>query len=178
MIRILFIGFCVLFITNNEVTIPWSESYKLTWSDFKGPVKNNTDAVATTASGITFSYSVKRNSKQVVSFKTKISAHFYPEKSWYKPEHVDRHILFHEQYHFNLTELHARKFRQQVAQLNVSQNISSILDEIHKQINIELSNMQQQYDNETNYSRNFEEQARWQDYIDSELKRLSKYKSQ
>ena len=178
MIRLLFISICLLLFTRNEVTIPWQESYKLTWNDFKGPVKQNTDAVATTASGITFSYSVKRASKRVVGFKTKIFAHFYPEKSWYKPEHVDDHILFHEQYHFNLTELHARKFRQRVAQLQVSQNISKKLDALHQQINTELSNMQQQYDNETNYSRDFEAQARWQDHIDAELAKLSKYKSQ
>jgi len=174
---LLFICFCILTLHNDEVTITWNESYKLSWADFQGPAKSGTDAVATTASGITFSYSIKRTSKRIVGYKTKIFAHFYPEKSWYKPEHADNHILAHEQFHFNITELHARKFRQRVSKLQVSSSINTQLDQIHQEINLELSRLQEKYDSETNFSRNFEQQALWQQYIQEELAKLAKYKS-
>ena len=162
----------------DEVVIPWSESYMLVWSDFQGPPKVDSDAVATTASGITFSYSIKKTSVRVMSFQAQIYAHFYPEKSWYKPNHADNHILSHEQYHFNITELFARKFRQRVAQVEVSQSLSIKLDQIHQDINMELSEFQELYDAETNYSRNFEQQVIWQKRIDEALENSSKFKSQ
>ncbi|MDO6597637.1 DUF922 domain-containing protein [Oceanihabitans sp. 2_MG-2023] len=176
-LRCFFIIFCILTLHKEESTIAWSESYTLSWDDFKGPIKKDTDAVATTASGITFSYSIKKTSVEVVGFKTKIQAHFYPKKSWYKPEQADNHILAHEQFHFNITELHTRKFRQRVAQLQVSSNISKQLDKIHQEINQELSSLQKQYDAETDFSRNYEMQSHWQNHIETELAKLDNYKS-
>ena len=178
MIRYILIGICVLMFHNDETAIAWSESYSLTWSDFQGFPSVNSDAVAITASGITFSYSIKKTSVRVVSFDTQVDAHFYPEKSWYKPNHADNHILAHEQYHFNITELFARKFRQRIAQVKISQSLSENLDRIHQEINKELSEFQELYDAETNYSRNFEEQTKWQDRIDNALDNSTKFKLQ
>ena len=124
-LRYLVIALCLIILHKDEPTITWSESYKLSWQDFKGPILSNTDAVATTASGITFSYSIKRSSDRIMGFQSNIHAHFYPEKSWYKPNDADAHILAHEQFHFNITELFARKFRDRVSHLKVSQNLES-----------------------------------------------------
>jgi len=178
MIRYLLICICVIMFHKDEATIEWSESYKLVWSDFHGSPIHDSDAVATTASGITFSYSIKKTSKRVVSFQTQIFAHFYPEKSWFKPSLADKYILAHEQYHFNITEVFARKFRQRVAQVEVTQSLGTDLDQIHEEINKELSDFQELYDKETNYSRNFEEQVIWQNRIDDALENNSKFKLQ
>ena len=177
MIRNLLLCVCLLMLHKDEVTIPWSESYMLAWSDFQGPPKEESDAVATTASGITFNYALKKSSKRIVSFQTQIHAHFYPEKSWFKPNLADNHILSHEQYHFNITELFARKFRQRVAQVELSQSISTALDQIHQDINLELSEFQEKYDLETNYSRDFEQQAIWQKKIEEGLENHSRFKT-
>jgi len=177
MIRYLLVCIFVFMFHKDEVTIPWSDSYKLVWSDFQGPPEQESDVVATTTSGITFNYTVKKTSKGIVSFKTQVYAHFYPEKSWFKPSLADNHILSHEQYHFNITELFARKFRQRVAQLELSQSISTALDQIHQDINLELSEFQTLYDTETNYSRNFEQQDIWQKRIDEALKNYSRFKT-
>lgn len=155
----------------------WNESYKLSWSDFKGEPNHNISAAAITASGISFGFSVKRTDKQVISFKSNVETHFYPEQSWYKPGLADEHVLGHEQLHFDITELFARKFRQRISQLRVSNAIRGELKTLNETINKELATMQDTYDNETDYSRNFEQQAKWKVYIASELKKLSKYKS-
>jgi hypothetical protein len=177
-LRFLLISFCILTLHKEASTITWSASNQLSWNDFKGRVKADTDAVATTASGITFSYSIKRtNKKEVVGFKTKIFAHFYPEKSWYKAEQADNHILAHEQFHFNITELHARKFRQRVAQLEASPDLNKQLDKIHQEINKELSSLQKLYDAETDFSRNYEMQSHWQNHIEVELAKLDNFSS-
>lgn len=104
-------------------------------------------------------------------------AHFYPGQSWYKPKLADNHVLSHEQFHFNITELYARKFRQRISLLETSNNIKKELNQLYKIIKMELGEMQNKYDNESNYSRDVENQAKWEVFVTSELEKLSKYKS-
>jgi len=101
---------------------------------------------------------------------------FFPEQSWYKPNIADAHVLGHEQLHFDITELHVRKFRKRISLLKVSNTIKGELRELNKTINKELAAMQDNYDAETNYSRNIENQSKWKTYISDELEKLSKYK--
>ncbi|WP_346881536.1 DUF922 domain-containing protein [uncultured Algibacter sp.] len=178
MIRTLLIICCFFTLQQDESVISWHASYKLVWDDFKGKPNNNIEPVATTASGITFGFSVtKTEDDQVVSFTSEVFAHFYPEHSWYKPELANNHILGHEQLHFDITELHVRKFRQRIKQLEVSNTLEKDLNKIHLTINKELAQMQDNYDDETDYSRNFESQAKWQTNITDALDKLSVYKS-
>ncbi len=166
------------FLFDGDATeLSWSEAYKLTWEDFQGTPDQNSEAVAVTASGITFSYSIKKTKTKVLSFKTKIKAHFYPEYSWCKKGEVDDHILSHEQLHFDITELHSRLFKEKVEALRPSHNVAEMLQGHHKTINENLENMQNKYDSESNYSIDKEGQAKWQSFVEKELKRLSKYKS-
>ena len=102
------ICFCLLLSSSvqyEERTIAWNASRKLSWADFKAQPDPNSDAVALTASGITFSYSLKTSERNVVDFSTTVKAHFYPEKSWYLTNKASAYILRHEQLHFDITEL-------------------------------------------------------------------------
>ena len=155
----------------------WNASYKLSWSDFKGKPDQSVSAVAITASGISFGFSTKETDSKIISFSTEVFCHFYPEQSWYKPNIADAHVLGHEQLHFDITELHVRKFRKRISLLKVSNTIKGELRELNKTINKELAAMQDNYDAETNYSRNIENQSKWKTYISDELEKLSKYKS-
>ncbi len=155
----------------------WDEHNKLSWNDFKAKPNYSVNAVATTASGITFGFSIKETDNRVISFETEIHAHFYPEKSWYKPELSNAHILAHEQLHFDITELYARKFRKRAGLLKTSNDIGKRLRSLHKIINRELAALQDRYDNDTDFSRNFEAQAKWQSFIQKELSKLQYFKS-
>lgn len=177
MIRILLVICCFIGAQNDEPVLSWNESYKLSWSDFKAKPNKRVSAAAVTASGITFGFSIKQADDRVVSFQTEVNAHFYPEKSWVKSELADNHVLGHEQLHFNITELYARKFRQQISKLKTSQSIKTELRQLHKSINKDLEEMQNTYDAETNYSRSTDIQAKWELFITQELQKLSKYKS-
>ena len=179
MVRILLLFLCFVCVQDDEPVLSWNESYQLSWSDFKAKPNNNVSAVAITASGITFGFSIRQTDKnEVVSFTSEVQAHFYPEQSWYKMERADNHILGHEQLHFNITELYARKFRYRISQLKVSNSVKGQLKKTHIDINAELSQMQNKYDNETDYSINFESQATWKTFMDAELNKFSKYKSE
>lgn len=177
MIKFIFAICCLLFVQNDEPALSWNESYKLSWSDFKAKPNKRVSASAVTASGITFGFSIKQTDDRVISFQTEVNAHFYPEKSWVKSELADNHVLGHEQLHFNITELHARKFRQQISELKTSQSIKNELRQLHKNINKDLETMQNTYDAETNYSIYAEVQSKWELFIAQEFQKLSKYKS-
>ncbi|WP_299103367.1 DUF922 domain-containing protein [uncultured Winogradskyella sp.] len=169
----------VLFVSSetNEDTMTWDENNKLTWADFKASPDSDSDAVALTASGITFGFGVKTSGKRIVEFSTTVESHFYPNKSWYKKAQSDAHILGHEQLHFDLTELYSRKLRQEISKLQVNQNVKKQLNRLHEDINLKLSAAQAKYDRETQHSINAVKQREWANYVEKELKNLKDYKS-
>lgn len=173
---VLLFGCTFVFSQNKETTIQWTDSLKLSWNDFKDQPDPNTDVVAITASGITFKYSIKKRDEVITGFTTQVETIFYPEKSWYKPERANGHILSHEQFHFDITELHSRKFRQQIAALEISGNVTNDLDSLYNVIKDDLKTMQNLYDSETDYSRIIEAQIKWQEQIQLELSKLSNFK--
>lgn len=160
----------------NDEAIAWRDDFKLSWTQFKGTPKLKMSAVAVTASGITFGFSVKETDNVVTSFSTNVYAHFYPNRSWYKKEQSDKRILAHEQLHFDITELYARKFKSEIAQLKVSNDIRAQLKSLHESINKELAATQNRYDKETNNSLNLEFQDLWNVYVPKELAKLNAYK--
>ncbi len=164
------------FLPIEEESILWNENHRLEWSDFKANPNFNSDAVAITASGLTFSFSARTISSKLVDFTATVEAHFYPDQSWYKKGHVNNIVLAHEQLHFNITELHARKLRKQIDVTNFSLNIKKEISKLHANINKELKAFQNKYDSESDFSRSIETQQEWQVFVKQELRKLSKYK--
>ncbi|WP_179346081.1 DUF922 domain-containing protein [Winogradskyella ursingii] len=162
---------------SNEEPMLWTESKKLDWSDFKSAPNPNSDAVALTASGITFGFSIKTtNRNRVVDFTATVESHFYPNKSWYVESMADDYILAHEQLHFDITELYARMFREKLSKLKPNQNIKGQLKRLHNSINEALDKTQKRYDFESNHSMNPEMQKKWELFIELELKKLDNFK--
>jgi len=151
-------------------TIPWKLNERLSWTDFKGDIPSSSRAAATTASGITYRYSTNGN-PQNFEVEFKVDAYFYPHKSWYNPALCDTLILGHEQLHFDISEIYARKLKQRLNESTFNRtNIRSKVREIYNAINQELDAFQNQYDRETNFSRNIEKQLLWNAKIDKALK--------
>ena len=162
-------------LVQDDPTISWSSTNKVTWDDFKAPTKQHEDVIAVTASGLSFHYSTKRYSTGRIEYNFDVTAHFYPEKSWYVKAHVTDITLAHERLHFDITELHARKFRKMVESTNFSNNIDAEMDAINIKLNEALSKMQHKYDLETNHSRNGDKQVVWQNFIKEELQKMKPY---
>ena len=160
----------------NEESILWNETRRLEWSDFKGNPNFNSDAAAITASGLTFDFTATTTSIRLIDFTATVEAHFYPGKSWYKKDRVNRIVLAHEQLHFDITELYARKLRKQIDEASFSVDIKQEISNLHSKINKELKAFQNKYDSESDYSRSIESQKKWQIFVKHELSKLSKYK--
>lgn len=138
----------------------WSASRPLSWDDFKGSPLKTAWAAATTASGISYEYTGhERENGYELDFT--IAAYFYPEKSWYQPRLCDEVVLSHEQLHFDISELYARKMRHIVTKTRFTQNAREEVKAIYRKILGELTAFQSKYDHETNYSRDTEKQLLW-----------------
>jgi len=173
----LLIVLCVFLFVQDEETISWSENEKLHWGNFEGKPQHNTDAVAITASGITYGFSSKTYSNSdKVEYTTNVSAEFYPNQSWYLKERVNDTILGHEQLHFDITELYSRKLRKRIKNAKFTKNVQQEISEIFDQVNKELRIMQNEYDEGSDYSRDYEGQVNWQERIAKELHQLEEYK--
>lgn len=142
----------------------WSKERKLTWADYQGSPLKTEWAAATTASGITYSLSsIIGNGES--SLEVIVSSLFYPDKSWHKPELCNDVILSHEQLHFDITELFAKRFRERLRTVRNDTNIKKKVRAIFVEINKDLHAFQNKYDRETNFSRDLEQQKVWNEKV-------------
>ena len=143
--------------------IPWSSDLKLSWTDFKGKPTNER-AAAITASGVTYRFSSEVLGDEVEIDFT-VVAHFYPNKSWYNAKLVNSTILEHEQRHFDITEIFARKMRKLMATTKFTKHVRKEVKAIYKEINAQMHEFQNEYDKDTNFSRNLNGQELWNEKI-------------
>ena len=176
MIKTIYLLWILLSFQPNEVSILWDENYLLKWSDFKGRADDSIDAAALTASGITLEISAKTTSTELINYNAVVQAHFYPFQSWYKQRFADSFVLAHEQLHFDITELYARKLRKQIDEAKFTIKIKQEISSLNKRINRELKKTQKQYDQDSHYSRDRQVQKQWQEFVERELNKLSEYK--
>lgn len=149
-------------------TIPWSADRKLQWSDFKGSYFKTEWAAATTATGISYAFSAsEQNGQQFLEIE--VQCVFFPERSWYRPELCDAVILSHEQLHFDIAELHARKFRKRLAEFRFTENVKEEVRDIYENILRELMAFQNKYDRETDFSKDLQQQLLWNRAIAEDL---------
>lgn len=159
---------------DNDKAIAWRENFKLTWAYFKANPDFTTKAAAVTASGISYRLSGERiNGKMQVNCD--VTAYFYPNKSWYKKELASDKMLLHEQLHFDITELHARKMRAELANAELNKNVKQEVEAIYNAVLKQLRTMQKKYDAETNFSRNTEQQLIWKKKVETMLHQTRNY---
>lgn len=152
-----------------EEGVPWNENMRITWSDFKGKVPPAAVPAATTASGISYTYSANLLHHEV-KLDFEVTAFFYPNESWYRPELCNDNTLAHERLHFDISELFARKMRGRLKRTSFSDDVKAEVRQIYNEILQELQDFQERYDWETNFSRNREKQLEWNQKIAEALK--------
>ena len=123
-----FVGFITLlsFSFVKDDFILWQENKKLKIQDFKAEnidtIKVNRKQFLGAISAIRIEYSsFQRNKNSVPDFS--IKTYFDPNESWMLLK--NDYVLQHEQIHFDLTELYARKMRKSVESLR-QKNITNI----------------------------------------------------
>lgn len=153
-----------------EELIHWSDAQRLTWKDYKGQVDRNSGAAASTATylGIDYNFSPR-------GLTYKITCSFSKNKSW--GLHKTDYILSHEQAHFDIAEIFARKLnKKMIAYKFDRKNYKSDLRKIYEEVLNEKDEMQNKYDEETNHSINKEKQDEWLKKIRGMLVDLETYK--
>ncbi|WP_037325181.1 DUF922 domain-containing protein [Salinimicrobium terrae] len=171
--------FLMAFVTQaqtEESRLAW-EANALTWEDFQSSPDPNSPFTANTSSGISYSWSLK-SSILGKEYQFEVLSFFNPERSWVKNSGSD-HLLAHEQLHFDITELHARKLRKALAEFdfNKSKNVKTELQKIYRELEGERAAMQKKFDLETRHSMEEAAQLEWQQFVTQELKKFENFSS-
>lgn len=88
-----------------------------------------------------------------------------PYKSWVAPGYADPYTLRHEQTHFNITELCARKLQAELNQLKLKATITVLIEAILTKWENQMEAMQRQYDLETKGGNDPVSQNSWNEKI-------------
>jgi hypothetical protein len=153
-------------------SIPWNKNYRLKWSDFKGKPDTLSKEDAACAASI-----------YVKGFRDKGLPNFLVYNSFMKNDAWTRDstsvmLLQHEQLHFDIAEVYARKIRKAVDSLRRKQikTINSYSVEITKLLSMfEMTG--KLYDEQTSHGIYGNQQSEWRQKILKELEALNDYKT-
>ena len=145
-----------------DQAFPWSAKRPLAWSDFRGsPPVEGSEAAKTSYT----LYSVWRCKGDVFAFR--VIAGFRPRQSWVKPIVLNdstqrRTILLHEQTHFDLAEVHARRMRRAFEDLAHPCARTDIeIQGLLRRLTEDEKSEQRRYDDETDHGLIADQQAGW-----------------
>lgn len=152
-----------------EELLAWSDSRKLTWADYKGNPDAESDAAASTTSYLAIDYNIRST-----SFSYKIESRFSKTRSW--GLHKTDYILRHEQGHFDIAEVFARKLHKKMSEYKFNRRTyQKDLKKIYDEVTQEKEEIQNSYDEETNHSINKKKQTEWLGRIEEMLEEYEEY---
>lgn len=155
--------------TENQIV--WSET-RLKWDDYQGNPDPNSPRDAVTTSGVVGTFRC-----DTTGFSFDVKAVFDKSQSWVKAGKQTDALLAHEQGHFDLSEVVARKARKELSELkdpckDNGDRAQKILDRIADEENKE----QEQYDKQTDHGTDPKKQQQWQQKIQQQLQKLNGFK--
>lgn len=163
---------CLLGFAKGQDKIFWNENRKLVWADFQSKTKPNaSQAAATTFCGI--SYLLDSSTKKFTDKQVAIASFFVPSKSWAHTDHRTEIVLMHEQSHFDIAELFARRFRKLISDKTL--DVKS-LQKYYNQVYEDYKDYQQDYETVTNHGRIRDKQYEYSRKIDQQIEELSAFK--
>ena len=141
---------------------PWSAGRRLAWSDFQGsPPSEGSE-------GAKISYTLYSGWKcKGAAFEFRMIAGFRPRQSWVKAVVLNdsmqrRTVLGHEQTHFDLAEVHARRMQRAFGDLaRPCARTDAELSALAQRLTQEEKAEQRRYDEETNHGLLADQQAAW-----------------
>jgi hypothetical protein len=156
--------------SDSKNVIVWNEYRPLTWDDFQG--KRAEDAAGDAGTVVQIKAKPYMVKDQV---KYDVAAVFVKNKSWSDAQ--TKELLAHEQLHFDIAELYARKIRQVIAELAEAgeEDVKNYNRAIQKLLH-ESNEVDIQYDLETLHGAMQNKQAEWSKNVKTELKALAQFK--
>lgn len=171
-VRIVITSLLLLAFKPDKNVLIWEEGKPLTWDDFNGKPEKRFAAAST-------HYDIfKKVTETEKSASVKIYAVFFRNASWKKKSWINDEVLAHEQKHFDIVELYARKLRKIIQETKFKnyQDLTAKIQVLYDKNDKEMDVYQDLYDEETDGSMNGEQQRAWQKKITAEIEALNKYK--
>lgn len=156
--------------------LAWSSRRPLAWSDFQGPATADGDENARTVYNLSFESRCRGE-----AFTFTVTALFFPAESWVKAQVLaDRvaavQVLQHEQTHFDLTEVYARRMRRYFSGLyNPCGQTDEAINAAVERFAREEGEAQQRYEAETNHGLIANRQLGWTSDVSEMLTSLSEF---
>lgn len=123
-----------------------------------------------------FAYVVTSIDSEIDDNSVTIQSLFYPSRSFvYKKNTNSTELLTHEKYHIKITELFARKAKQEISDLEVLDK--NKIEGIIKDVKAKERAFQKEYDYNTFHSYVLSEQKRYEKEVDSLLTSLNQYEN-
>ena len=153
-------------VDQNVSFIEWNASRRLDWNDFKASPPKNPRAAALTSTSIKIDFGYHNESLQF-----HIRCRFDKEASWGFVK--NDYVLSHEQGHFDISEIYARKLNAALKKYSPDPaSLRSDVNKIYQDMMKQYYDRQDQYDRETNFSIDHAQQEIWLKKIRNELEEL------
>ena len=154
------------FLNQNDTLIDWSANRKLTWVDFRAEPPNPPAAAALTSTTIKVDFGYFNE-----TLTYHIRCRFDKESSWGRVK--NDYVLSHEQGHFDIAEIFARKLFDALRKYRPEpKNIPRDVNKIYQEMMKKYYERQGEYDKETNFSMDKQKQEEWLQKINNELNAL------
>lgn len=164
---------CVIlfaFVGKEDNKIYWSKDYQLKWEDFLGTIQNGKHGGMTNA-GISAPFEYKGT-----NLETNIVCYFDKNKSWVKADEKTDAALKHEQGHFDIAEIYARKLRKEISSYKFKKKtLATDFNNLYRKFSNDMNTFQDLYDKETDHHKNTAKQTEWNEKIAKELQELEPY---
>jgi hypothetical protein len=154
-------------------TLIWSKDSLLTKEDFQAKRSAYGSKIPAYVSVFLYLYQ-KENEGQRMFY---VEAILLKSKSYMKEE--TPYTLKHEQLHFDICELYARKLRQKIDLKDFTKvrDVGGELQKLYDKTSAELWKEESKYDDDTQHGINAAKQQIWMDNIAKQLAELEKYSS-
>lgn len=158
---------------------------QVTWADFQGSTSPLGPEVAKIFSGVhvePFDVEVEHlggNSWVARARAPQVVSYMDPSLSGVRPAGNSEYTLAHEQLHFDIAELYARKIRAALRKVEIKGDdpvrvrfeLEGRLWEVRGELVAELSEMQDRYDRDCGHGKQKRKQKNWQKKIESQLRK-------
>jgi hypothetical protein len=152
--------------------VPWVAGRPLTVTDFQGRPAAGEPHAALTSARIDASGACQGN-----VFTADVRAVFDPSGSWVRdPSTITEALLRHEQLHFDIAELYARRLRLKFASARPNcVQLQGTFNQISRSLYVEWEQEENRYDQETNHGLNTVQQAVWERQTAVRIQQLAAY---
>ncbi|WP_225000011.1 hypothetical protein [Cesiribacter sp. SM1] len=146
----------------------WDLAIPLQWTDFSGkPDTPDTEFAAATYAGLELDV-VEVSFSGLVTFK--VRAVFDSHRSWAHPDRKDDYVLAHEQLHFDIAEVYARRLERKLNSMQIKVKDKEVAKRLALQYNEAQMKEQGRFDKDCVHGLDRKSQEGWRNKVDRELK--------